>query len=188
MGSNRRNKPKPKLEVVPPTDAQMVSATFDLQDITERRGSSSIAIGKAYKRRPMIDILFAADVLDREQYKALRHYRHHADLADCSLVRDSLCLQRGGRGSGPTISTLNAIALVRDCERAAGSLADMLRAIVVYDMSLSQWAIGRAGSIEERYERRGKSVCQIKPRRSALLAAKLEIRIAAQRVQAELDA
>lgn len=185
MASRGRNKQKDEIEA--PVSEQI--AAFALQDIVDRGLSGkSITIGKAYRRKPMIDILFAADIIDRDQYKALRHYRHHADLADRSLIRDSLCLQRGGSGNGPTITTLNAVALVRDCERAAGSLADLLRAVVVYDTSLSQWAISRAGSIEECYERKGKKVCQIKPRRRALEEARLEIRVAATRVQAELDA
>lgn len=172
-------------EIVGPTPEQASGAAFALEDVTDKRhGGGSITIGKAYRRRPMIDVLFAADVLDVEGYKALRHYRHHADIADRSLVRDSLCLQRGGSGDGPTITTLNAVAVVRDCEAAAGSLVDILRAVVVYDQSLSQWAMGRAGSVEERH----KGKVQIKPRRRALEEAKMDIRMAAKRVQAELDA
>lgn len=182
---SRSRKDKTVNEITQPTPEQMLSP-FVIQDVTDKRnGGGSITIGKAYRRRPMIDVLFAAGMLDEEGYKALRHYRHHADLADRSLVRDSLCLQGGGNGSGPTITTLNAIALVRDCEAAAGSLVDILRAVVVYDQSLSQIAIARAGGLEEAGR---KGVVQIKPHRKALEIAKLEFRVAAQRVQAELDA
>lgn len=187
--AGRGHKGRPvKRKPVPPTDEQLRSAKFQLDDVMEkRRGGGIISIGKAYRRVPMIDILFAACVLSQDEYKALRHYRHHADMADRSPVRDSLCLQRGGSGIGPTITKLHAARVRDDCERAAGTLADILRAVVVYDQSLSQWAILRGGSVEDRYEQKGKPVVQIKPRRGALEMARLEIRIAAQRVQAELD-
>jgi hypothetical protein len=177
------------VEIVPPTDEQLAHGDFAVEDVTDKRnGGGSITIGKAFRRRPMIAVLHLAGILNDEQYKALRHYRHHADLADRSPIRDSLNRQRGGSGNGPTITTLNAVALVRDCERAAGSLASLLRDVVVYDRSLSQVAIDRAGALEECYERKGRTVCQIRPRRKALEVARLEIRVAAQRVQAELAA
>jgi len=179
-----RNKRQPPKEIVAPTCEQMAGGTFELQEIRDVGPRAAVAIGKAYRRKPMIEILLIASVLNRDEYKALKHYRHHADLADRSPIRDSLCLQRGGRGSGPTISTLNAVRIVTDCERAAGSLADILRAIVVNDWSLAQWAMHRGGSIEVDRKR---GVC-IEPHKDYLILAKYEIKFAAQRVMSELDA
>lgn len=180
---------KRKPEIAGPTEEQMAGAVFEIEDVTDkRRGGGTITIGKAYRRRPMIDILYEANVLSEAQFKALRHYRHHADLADRSPTRDSLCQQRGGSGAGMTVGTLIAVRLVADVESAAGTLVDILRAVVVYDTSLSQWAMDREGSIEECWQRKGKRVCVLKPRRNALDAAKLEIRVVASRVEAELAA
>lgn len=178
-----------KLEA-PPIEQTRFGA-FVVEDVTDKRnGGGTITIGKAYRRRPMIDVLADQGLFSQAEHKALRHYRHHADIADRSLVRDSLAraMPHCGTGDGPTVNTLNAIRLVADVEAAAGSLAGILRAVAVYDVSLSQVAIDRAGGIEECYTRNGSTICQIKPRRRALEIARLEMQVAAQRVQAELDA
>jgi hypothetical protein len=189
---------KPKLiaanDIIAPTREQMEGARFELEDVTDKRnGGGTIAIGKAYRRKPMIDILYAAGLFSEPEYKALRHYRHHADLADRSLVRDSLCFQRGGNGMGPTVTMLNAIRLVADIEAAAGRLRDILRAVVVEDVSLSQWAMSQAGAVEKVYhrkDRKGKivQVVELRAKEPALKSAHLEIKIAAQRVESEISA
>jgi hypothetical protein len=174
--------------IASPPPEQLRAGTFAVEDITDKgRGGVAIAIGKAYRRKPMIDVLLAQELLTRDEHKALKHYRHHADIADRSLVRDSLNRQRGG-SNGPTVTILNAVRIRDDCERAAGALVDILRAVVVYDHSLSQWAMDKAGAVEQCRDRKGKRICQMEPRKSALATAKLEIRVAAQRVMAELDA
>lgn len=180
----RRGSQDGKGEITAPPAEQL--AAFAIESVHERTASGGLNLmGVAYRRRPMIDIL--RDLFTEPQYKALRHYRHHADIADRSPFRDSLCLQRGGSGS-PTITTLNAVRVVTDCESAAGQLAGILRAVVVNDMSLSQYAIQLAGAVEQRRERRGRVFCQLEPRRKALERARLEIRMAAVRVEAELAA
>jgi len=186
----RKDRGRPKVEIVAPTPEQMAGGAFAIEDITDKRpGGGSITIGKGYRRKRMLETLFAQGVLAEDQFKALKHYRHHADIADRSPVKDSLGKRIGGDGSGcgPTVNTLNAIAVTRDCEAAAMGLKRMLRAVVVDDMSLSQWAIERAGGIEECYERKGKKVCQIKPRRHTLAVARMHIIEVARRVQSELD-
>lgn len=184
-----RNGKPPKLPGIGPTLEQMSGSAFCVEPVHDRTATGGIDLkGTAYRRRPMIEVLYEASVLSMGQLKALRHYRHHADLADRSPTRDSLCLQRGGSGAGMTVATLNAVRLVADVEAAAGTLADILRAVVVYDTSLSQWAMNRGGSIERQATRRGKSVTLLEPKRGALEIAKLEIRMAAVRVEAELAA
>lgn len=184
-----RKKGRMPVEIAAPTPEQNREGAFIIDDVMDRRaGGVSIRIGKAYRRQPMIDILRTAGILDAEDHRALRHYRHHADLADRSPIRDSLCLQRGGNGAGPTVSTLNAARVRDDCERAAGTLADILRAVVVYDKSLSQWAIEQHGGVEECYKRKGGNIYQIKPRSGMLKRARMDIKMAAVRVRAELDA
>jgi hypothetical protein len=182
MGRKASNKKVP----VEPTREQMRDGAFALSDIVDRSPNGRmIEIGTAYRRRPQIDILAAQGLLNSDELKALHHYRHHADLIERSPVRDSLCLMRG-HGNGPTITTLNAAFIVREIEAAVGSLVDILRAVVVDDVSLSQWAIRRAGALEVRRQRQGRVVTQLEPRQRALAIAKLEMKIVAQRVASEL--
>lgn len=168
-----------------PTDEQMQGGTFRPLQIVEK---GQVVKGVAFCRRPMIDILADQGVLSDSEHKALRHYRHHADIADRSPMRDSLDRSRGGNGTGPGIELLNAIRVRDDIERAVGSLCDILRAVVIYDMSLSQWAINQAGGIDELDARGKHAVWRIKPRRKALAIARLEIQMAAKRVEAEIAA
>lgn len=173
-------------EIQEPTPEQI--GAFALEDVMERlRGGRTVAIGRAYRRRRMIDILHDAKVLSGDEHKALHTYRHNADLADRSPLRDSIASLMMIRGSGeePSIVLLNAVRVRDDCERAAGSLAPMLRAVVVDDLSLSRWVISQGGGGEvARRNGRGTVVQALK---RPLAIAQMEIQIAAQRVQAELD-
>lgn len=188
-----RAKRKSKIEgIEAPTAEQMSAGQFEVSDIVDKQPNGRMLIlGKAYRRKPMVDTLAEQGLFSNAEYKALKHYRHHADIADRSLVRDSLanaaCAIAGG-GNGPGHAILHACRVRDDCERAAGSLADILRGVVVEDMSLAQWAIRVAGGLDQCRERKGRVVCTIEPRKRALEMARLEIKIAAGRVQAELDA
>ena len=169
-----------------PTPEQMHG--FALVDIVDRSANGRmIEIGRAYRRRAQIDVLAEQGMFTRDELKALHHYRHHADLIARSPTRDSLCLMRGS-GNGPTITALNAAFIVRAIEAAVGSLVDILRAVAVDDVSLSQWAIRRAGALEVRRQRQGRVVTYIEPRQRALAIAKLEMKMVAQRVASELAA
>lgn len=177
------------LRLVSPTAEQMAGGLFVEEDVVDRVHGRSLTIGKAFRRKPMVDLLAKQGMFSEREAKALRQYRHYAGLADKSLVRDSLNRRPGGGNhDGPTVEVLTAIQMTEACERASGTLADILRAVIVNDMSLSQWAIHRGGSVEICRERKGKVVCAIEPRRKALDAAKLEIRMAARRVESELAA
>lgn len=178
-----------KPTIVAPTDEQNRGGAFRLEDVTDKRnGGGSITIGKAFRRTPMIDTLAKQGLISEAEHKALRHYRHHADVADRSLIKDSLNKQVGGSGDGPTHSQAHAAQVASACESAAGSLRDILRSVVVDDLSLSQWAINKSGGIDDCQVKGGARVCRLKPRQKALAIAKLEIQMAAKRVQAELDA
>jgi hypothetical protein len=168
-------------------DAEQIGA-FQEQDITDKRGATDIRIGKAYRRVVQIAALHARHVLDEAQFKALFHYRHHAILADRSPLKDSLNKSPGGGDGSCSIEILNACRVRDDCERAAGSLADILRAVVIDDLSLSQWAIHQGGAIERHETRKGKTVSYMRPRGKFLAIAQLEIVMAAIRVKNALDA
>lgn len=184
----RTNRARKIIDIMAPPLEQMRDGAFAEQDIVDRRpGGAQVTIGRAYRRRPQIDVLAAQGLFNADELKALHHYRHHADLIERSPTRDSLCLMRG-HGNGPTISALNAAFIVREIESAVGALVDILRAVVVDDVSLSQWAIRRAGALEIRRQRQGRIVTLLEPRQRALAIAKLEMKMAAQRVTSELAA
>lgn len=189
MGKAKR---KAKDLPIEPTPEQSRHSAFELSDIVDKaKGGVTVTLGKAYRRVPMIDTLHEQGLFNDAEYKALKHYRHHADLADKSPLKDSLAnLVRisGGSGNGPTVTMLNAVRVRDDCERAAGSLADILRAVAVDDVSLSQWAMNRYGATERCRERKRGRVCTMEPGTEGLRVSQLEMKIVARRVQAELDA
>jgi hypothetical protein len=166
-----------KIEIESPTPEQ--AGAFVQVDITDKAPNGrTICIGKAFRRVVMIDHLAKQGLFSDAEHKALKHYRHHADVADRSPLKDSLNKAPGGGTGCPSIDVLNAVRVTTDCEKAAGSLRDILRAVVVDDVSLSQWAM-RAGTRQEG--------ARIKPHKKALQIAQLEIKMAAVRVRNELD-
>jgi hypothetical protein len=168
----------PLQKIEAPTPEQV--GAFAPVDITDKAANGrTICIGKAFRRVVMIDLLLKQEILDTAQHKALKHYRHHADVADRSPLKDSLNKAPGGGTGIPSIEVLNAVRVAADCERAAGSLRDILRAVVVDDVSLSQWAMMRGGARQEG--------ARIKPHKKQLAIAQLEIKMAAVRVRNELD-
>jgi len=175
-----------RIDAVPPTREQELQAEYRLEPVTER----GQVIGTAYRRRPMIDILYERGIFDEAHYKALKHYRHHADIADKSPIRDSLTnwMPKAAGGAGPGVELLNAMQVASACERAAGALYDILRAVVVNDMSLSQWAMNKHGAREHCKTRGQRRICVMAPTDKALQIARVEIQHAACRVKGELDA
>lgn len=187
-----RNSAKRKELPIEPTPEQARHAAFQIADIVDKvKGNVTVTIGKAYRRVPMIDTLHMQGLFNEDEYKALKHYRHHADIADRSPLKDSLLnLARitTGSGNGPTVTLLNAVRVRDDIERAVGSLVDILRAVVVDDVSLTQWCISRGHSAEKCRQRKKGRVCAIEATEGALRIAQLEIKIAAGRVEAEIAA
>lgn len=170
-------------KIAPPTKEQV--GDFELSEILDKTSDGMREVGKAYRRKPMIMTLLSQGILSTREYKALHVYRHYAGLAEKSPIRDSLCIERnGGSGKGPTNEIIHAAGMVDRCEQAAESLADILRAVAVDDVSLAQWAIGKHGGKEKR-RARGTAI-EASP--VALGIARIEIKFAAGRVEAELAA
>jgi hypothetical protein len=176
------------VDAISPTAEQSARGSYELGDVVDSAGGGTRRIGKAYRRVRMVEQLQLKGYITAEEAKALRHYRHHADMADRSPVRDSLNQQRGGSGNGPGGELLNAVRLVGACESAAGTCHRILRAVVVDDLSLTEWAMQVGGARDDCRMVRGERVCTVRPKVDALDAARQDIRIAAQRVMAELDA
>lgn len=178
-----------KTEIEQPTTEQLRHGQYVEQDIVDRLAGKNLIIGKAWRRKPMVDLLAAQGYFSDAEYKALRQYRHFASLADKSPLRDSLNRTRGGGNhDGPTVEVLTATWAAAACESAAGSLAAILRAVIVDDISLSQWAIIHGGAVETCRDRKGRRICVIEPKRKAMEIAQLDIKMAAKRVEAEIGA
>jgi hypothetical protein len=187
--ARKRNTARRAPQIAGPTPERLVHGGIELVDVVDKQSNGrTIVIGKANRFVPMIDTLKRQEVISPAEHKALAHYRHHADLADKSPTKDSLNRQRfGGSGNGPTHEILHA-QRVRDlCEGAAGSLRDILRAVVIEDQSLSQWAIQRFGGKEQTRQRGAKTETTVEPSRLSVSMCKLELRAAARRVQEALD-
>lgn len=185
---SRRNQTEDAME---PTPEQMDRGGFYLTEITDkRRGGTNVTIGKAWRRHRMLEHLELSGLLTDGEAKALRHYRHYADRADRSPLRDSIrtLLRIGGGGDEPSVGLLNAIFIRDDLERAAGSLADLLHAVFVDDASIEEIAMARLGSVEHVERKGGRSYSRIRPKRRHVQIVRLEVKIAAQRVEAELEA
>lgn len=177
-----KRKAKIVIDIVEPTAEQMDRDEYELSPITER----GQVIGAAFKKRRQLERLFQADVITPSEYKALLHYRQYADMADRSLVCDSLdrhMPQAASSGELPPY-ILDARFRTGQFEAAAGSLADMLREIVVNDVALTRWVIENVRS----YEAFEKGRMILKARPDDVEIAKLGMRIVARRVMAEIDA
>lgn len=179
------SKAKAKLEAIAPPKEQRARAEFALE-----RGGGKEGQKPRYKRVRQLEALTNIGLFTPGQWKALSNYRANADMCDRTLLIDSLARlgPMAASGDGPSIAMLNAIRVTTDVERAAGSLQDILRAVIVEDMSLAEWAIAHGKSSERCREKNGKIVCRIEPTDRAFATAKLEIRMAATRVEADIDA
>lgn len=167
-----------------PTPAQMARATYESETEIDARGRGST---KRVKRVRQLEAMYAAGSLSDPHYRSLKHYRHHAETADKSPIKDSLDKSLGGGGDGMSATVAHANIVAGQLERAAGALCDILRAVAVDDKSISQWAMEKYGAIEERYHTRGRTVVQLKPRRKMLEICQIEFRMAAIRVDAEIS-
>jgi hypothetical protein len=142
----------------------------------------------AYRRTPAIETLHHSldgngkPKLSERQYRALAHYRDRAIQAERSPIRDSCDMTpRGNGGDGPGAAVLRARSDVIWLERELGMLAPIARAVAVDDVSLTEWAIAKAGGVE----RPGRAPAA-KPR--ALSNALMDIRMAGERLAAAIEA
>lgn len=143
--------------------------------------------GMHYRRVPVIETLYAECKLTSRQFNGLARYRDVAVAEDSSIIEDSVgkllrnCVG-GGEGAGDFHLRI-AIELGR-LERALGTLRDIARAIAVEDKTLSAWAMHRHGS----FERIKGNVVKFEPSKSAFKEAWMDIRMAGERLAAEIGA
>lgn len=149
----------------------------------------------AYRRRPVIDVLFERGVLNARQYAAMWRYRDLFDMLDQSETRDSCDKltdpMRGGGGSAEAKmdKMIDGGWGLQWLDRELGSLVHIARAVIGRDMSLSQWAIEQGGAKERRVYVSGKLVATyVEAKTLALKNATVDIRFAGDRIAAALKA
>src|SRR5512139_304988 len=133
-----RKKKQPVIDTIEPTAEQLAKGDFH-------------RVGMAYRRMPVIDVLYEEHKITSRQFNALARYRDVAVAEDRSPIEDSIGkMMRGACGGGEGLSPAavrTAIELGR-LERELGSLRDIARAVAVEDATLSQWAMKQFGSLE----------------------------------------
>ena len=165
-----------------PDPIQIETATPEQQGKGEFR-----RIGMHYRRVPVIETLYAEHKLTSRQFNGLARYNDVAVAEESSPIEDSVgkllrnCV--GGGGDGSDFALRITIELGR-LERALGSLRDVARAIAVEDMTLSDWAMKRHGS----HERIRGNVVKFEPSKAAFKEAWMDIRMAGERLAAEIGA
>lgn len=149
--------------------------------------------GMAYRRKPVIDSMFAAGKLSEAEYRSLAYYRDQAHRAEDDQAGGSVLAPEKIMGGIMYASPFGgfvpasllftpAIAETGRIERDLGSLLDIARAIAVDDTTLTQWCIEKHGG-RERYNGKGQfvAIVPIAEKRHIELA-RLELRMAARRI------
>ncbi len=144
--------------------------------------------GLAYRRTPVIKTLLATGKLSQRQFNGLSRYADIANLADRSELRSCIDFSVRGNGDGfDPFGVRTNIELGR-LERALGALQPIAHAVAVRDVTLAQWAIQRAGSVMRDKSLGQRIVTWFEPRRKAANIAMVEIRMAGERLAAEIGA
>ena len=135
-----------------------------------------------YRRTPVIDTLLAEHKLTQRQYDGLHRYRTVAVNADRSELRSCIDFSVRGNGEGLPHFGVRMNSELGRLERSLGALCDVARAVAVNDETLSRWAVIRAGGKERT---RG-TVTSIEPSAKAFKIAWMDIRMAGERLAAEI--
>ncbi len=168
-----RRKAKAATEYAEPTPEQLANGDFHRELVT-------------YRRTPVIDTLLAEHKLTQRQYHGLARYRDIANLADRSELRS--CIDFSVRGNGEGFGLVRTNIELGRLERALGALQPVAHAIAVRDATLAQWAIGRAGSVMRDKTLGQRIVTWFEPRRQAAKIAWMDIRMAGEKLAAEIGA
>lgn len=174
MSGRKPKRKTPAITIAEPTPEQIGKGDFT-------------RVGMSYRRTPVIEKLYEEHKLTSRQFNGLARYRDVAIAEDSSPIEDSVGkMMRGACGGGEGLSPFHvrvAIELGR-LERALGSLRDVARAIAVDDMTISDFAMSQNGALE--IVRQG--VIKFEPSRKAFKFAWMDIRMAGERLAAEIGA
>lgn len=205
MAKRNKKRAAPRDTFETPTPEQMETGAFHRELVT-------------YRRTPVIDVLFQEHKLTQRQYDGLSRYRTVAVNADRSELRSCIDFEVRGNGEGQApfgvrtnleldrlhdvlrqirakirarIRERRLLRLKLDAEIKLGymdrELRDLLpivHAVAVRDMTLSQWAVSQSGGKERT---RG-NVTSIEPSAAAFKIAWMDVRMAGERLAAEIGA
>ncbi len=175
MGKRTNAKRKPRPDYAEPTAEQLAKGDFHRELV-------------AYRRTPVIKTLHATGKLSQRQFNGLNRYADIANLADQSELRSCIDFSVRGNGDGFNPFGVRTNIELGRLERALGALKGIAHAIAVRDVTLSQWAIGQAGSVMRDRTIGQKIVTWFVPRRRAAEKAMNEIRRAGDALAAEIGA
>lgn len=176
----KRTKKVEKIEAIEPTPEQLARDNY----LFERETKAGQVARGHYRKVRQLETLTNAGLFTDAQAKALSQYRAWADLCDRSLIRDSSDRDTPGppAGDGPSNTLIDAKAEVAKREKAAGPLRDILRAVIVNDVSPAQWAMDKFGARNHCRNIRGVKICYPAAKDWAVKRAKDELRTAARLV------
>lgn len=170
----KKAKPAP-LSYAEPTPEQFAAGTFE-------------RAGLKYIRVPVIITLANTGKISQRQFNGLSRYRDVAIAADRSEIRCPMDFSVRGDGGGLPHYGVRMNIELGYLERELGSLADIARAVAVNDMTPSQWAIHKAGSVMRVREVGRRVLTLFEPRREAYKIALVDIRFAGERLAAAIGA
>lgn len=177
--AKRKKKKLEAIDLMGPTDEQQEHFSYERATL-------------AYRRVPVIVTLASKGTLTQRQFDALSRYRDIGLKCEQSSIMDScqrLLHIAGGGKDGMSPATLRAYQELGWLEQELGQLVDIARAICIDDVSLSQWAMNKAGSVMREREGVGRKIIRwFEPRAKALKDATMEIRMAGERLAAAIDA
>ena len=147
--------------------------------------------GMARRKAVPIDNLLKRQLLDDRRHKALARYAEIKALADSSIVKDSigkLLHPSSGSGYGPSPKLVDARREARWIERELGSLLPIAVAVVHELHSLTMWAKMNGLTRIKCETIKGRKVCKDYADKEIIAMFVLDLKMAADRIQAALDA
>ena len=143
--------------------------------------------GVAVKVIPPIKTMLQRGNLSQRQFDGLSRYADVANAAERSPIKDSCDFSVTGSGEGlPHFGVRKNIEL-GELERALGALRDIAHAICVREISVSQWAMERHGSVMRERQASGRKVVRwYEPKRMMAMCAMMEIQEAGDRLARQI--
>jgi hypothetical protein len=178
---------KIKAAVLPPPANDVegkLKATIERETFNDFRSA-----GPAVKVIPPIETLYSTGKINERQFQGLARYADIANAAERSEIKSNIDFSVYGTGEGlPHFGVRMRIELgllMKALEHQ--NLKDIAHAICVREISVSQWAMERSGSVmRERLAQGGKIVRWYEPRKMAHRIALYELQEAADRLAKEI--
>jgi hypothetical protein len=149
------------------------------------------SVGMGRRKAIPIDNLLKRNRLDDRRHKTLANYAELKALADSSIIKDSigkLLHPSSGNGYGPSPKLVDARREVQWIEGHLGTLLDITIAVVHHRQSLTMWAKVNNLTRLKCETVKGKKVCKDYADKGIIDMYVLDLKMAADRIQAAIDA